>query len=262
MKSVRHKDTKKEDVYINSEMDYEPRRHPKYEDAGENTVKVLVWELPVRLWHWINAACIAILMVTGYFIGKPFLSASIQEEAYYSFLMGWSRYIHFFTAFVFTAALLVRIYWSFVGNKYSIFTVFKKGFWKEMFETVKYYLFMKNKKPHYVGHNPLAQFAYWVMFGACCIIIIFTGYFLYIEPQHESMFGFLFAWVPYVFGDSSSIRTWHHLAAWGIIIFTVVHIYLAFREDYLQRNGTMSSIITGYKTESKKHVVGGEDDKQ
>ncbi len=51
-------------------------------------------------------------------------------------------------------------------------------------------------------------------------------------------------WVAHLFGgDSYSVRSWHHLVAWGFIIFTVVHVYMAFREDYLQRNGTMSSIL-------------------
>ena len=30
-----------------------------------------VYEAPVRLWHWINAACILVLAVTGYLIGSP-----------------------------------------------------------------------------------------------------------------------------------------------------------------------------------------------
>ena len=30
-----------------------------------------VYEAPVRLWHWINAACIVVLAISGYLIGSP-----------------------------------------------------------------------------------------------------------------------------------------------------------------------------------------------
>lgn len=92
------------------------------------------------------------------------------------------------------------------------------------------------------------------MIGVGSVVMILTGYFLYFEPQPESFFGAMFAWVPYLFGDSFSIRSWHHLVSWAFMVFIVVHVYMSLREDYLQKNGTMSSIFTGYKTESKKAV--------
>ena len=33
--------------------------------------EVYVWELPVRIYHWVNALCIAILCVTGFIIADP-----------------------------------------------------------------------------------------------------------------------------------------------------------------------------------------------
>ncbi|MFV9510544.1 Ni/Fe-hydrogenase, b-type cytochrome subunit [Tepidibacillus sp. LV47] len=215
-----------------------------------NFTKVYVWELPVRIFHWINALAIIILMITGVYIAHPFVAASVQGEAYYSYLMGWVRYIHFFTAFVFTINLLVRFYWVFVGNQYAKSNPLRKEFWKGTFETLKFYLFLKNKKKHYIGHNALAELSYWIFIGAGSLIMMFTGYYLYFEPNPESFWGKFFSWVPYLFGgDSFSVRSWHHLVAWGFMVFMVIHIYMAFREDWLTRNGTVSSIFTGYKFE-------------
>ncbi|ETC14707.1 hypothetical protein CFSAN001697_12165 [Salmonella enterica subsp. enterica serovar Cerro str. CFSAN001697] len=73
-----------------------------------------IYEAPVRLWHWITALSIVVLAVTGYFIGRPL--PSIQGEATFMFWMGWIRLIHFTTAYIFTVALLFRIYWACVGN--------------------------------------------------------------------------------------------------------------------------------------------------
>jgi len=249
-------------VHNNSELSYKPERKTKIHPVPENAVKVYVWQMPVRVFHWVNALAIVLLMITGIYIGNPFLGATVPEDAYYSFVMGWARYIHFFSAFLFTINLLIRWYWVFKGNRYATSNPFRKIFWIETWETVKYYLFLKNKKPHYIGHNPLAQLSYWIFIGLGSMVMIFTGYYLYFEPQPESFFGgFFFAWVPYLFGgDSFSIRSVHHLVAWGFMIFMAIHIYMSFREDYLQRNGTMSSIFTGYKTEPKK-AVGEKDGK-
>ena len=59
--------------------------------------EVYVWELPVRIYHWVNALCIVILCVTGFIIADPpaIMSAS---EAYFSYWFGVVRFIHFVTA--------------------------------------------------------------------------------------------------------------------------------------------------------------------
>ena len=42
------------------------------EVASAPSIKsVYVYEAPVRIWHWINAAAITVLALTGYFIGSP-----------------------------------------------------------------------------------------------------------------------------------------------------------------------------------------------
>ncbi|MDF2947062.1 MAG: hydrogenase [Bacillales bacterium] len=248
--------------HIHSKIDLSHRPEASYETVSDSMIKIYVWELPVRIFHWVNALAILLLMVTGIYIGNPFVSASVQEDAYYSMLMGWVRYIHFFSAFVFIANLIFRWYWVFKGNKYATSNPLKRGFWSETFETVKFYALMKNKKPHYVGHNPLAQLAYWIFIGLGSIVLIITGLFLYVEPQPESLFGSAFIWTSLLFGgDSFTVRSLHHLVAWGIMVFIVIHVYLSFREDWLEKNGTMSSIVTGFKTESK-HVIEDQHDEE
>jgi Ni/Fe-hydrogenase 1 B-type cytochrome subunit len=239
---------------INSENSFHTERSIHYKPV-KNEVRVYVWELPVRIFHWLNMFAIILLMGTGVYIGKPFSAAIIPDEAYYSNLMGWMRYIHFFAAFLFTLNLIFRLYWVFKGNKFATSNPLRWLFWKEVFETVKFYLFLKNKKPHYVGHNPLAQLSYWIFIGLGSWIVMLTGFYMYFEPQQESFWAKLFVWVPYLFGgDSYMLRSWHHLAAWGFMLFTLIHVYMAFRDDYLERNGSISSMFSGYKTTTRNSV--------
>lgn len=244
-----------------SEIVLKGKRKVRMEQLSKDVVKVYVWELPVRIFHWINAGAIMLLILTGLYIGKPIVGSTTGEEAYYTFLMGWVRYIHFFAAFLFTANMIFRLYWVFKGNSFVTTNVLRPAFWKETFQTVKFYLLMKNRKPHYTGHNPLAQLTYLVLMGGGSVVAMFTGFYLYFEPQPESFFGKLFAWVPFIFGGSFTVRSWHHLMAWVFIVFIVIHVYLSFREDWLEKNGTMSSIFTGFKTEKKDRVEthGGEE---
>ena len=80
--------------------------------------RVYVWEWPVRLYHWVNAACVVALIVTGYVIGNP-TTIQHSEEAYQQYWFGTVRAIHFSAAFVFFFNFLFRIYWGFVGNRYA-----------------------------------------------------------------------------------------------------------------------------------------------
>jgi Ni/Fe-hydrogenase 1 B-type cytochrome subunit len=241
-------------IELNSENTFHQERPLVYKPI-KNEVRAYVWELPIRIFHWLNMLAIFVLMGTGIYIGQPMTAAIIPEEAYYSNLMGWMRYIHFFAAFIFVINLMFRLYWVAMGNKFATSNPLRLIFWKELVETVKFYLFLKNKKPHYVGHNPLAQLSYWIFIGLGSWIVMLTGFYLYFEPQLDSFWGNMFVWVPYVFGgDSFAVRSWHHFTAWGFMLFTVIHVYMAFRDDYLERNGSISSMITGYKTTTKKSV--------
>ncbi|MBE3551093.1 MAG: [Ni,Fe] uptake hydrogenase, cytochrome b subunit [Brockia lithotrophica] len=229
-------------------------RVPKVERLSPGTVKVYVWELPVRVWHWINALAIFTLFVTGVYIGNPFVQPiPIEATEASNFFMGWARDIHFITGFIFTLGWIGRLYWLIWGNRYAAEHPFRKDFWKGMWETLKFYLFLPNRKQHYVGHNPLAMFSYWIL-GLMSLIMVVTGFYMLFEPQLESFWGKLFAWVPWIFGPSFMVRSWHRIVAWLIMIFVVVHVYMAIRDDLLEKSGTLSSIFTGYKVAPEEAV--------
>ncbi len=81
-----------------------------------------VWEIPVRVTHWVNMLAIVILAVTGIYIGSPRTLALSPSQ----FVMGWIRFVHFVAAYAFAISVLARIYWSLVTrNRY--------GSWREFF---------------------------------------------------------------------------------------------------------------------------------
>jgi Ni/Fe-hydrogenase 1 B-type cytochrome subunit len=88
--------------------------------------EVYVWQLPVRFYHWMNALCIVILAATGYLIGRP-IAIVISSEASFSYWFGTVRFVHFVAAFIFFFNFVFRLYWGFVGNKYSRWTYCKSN---------------------------------------------------------------------------------------------------------------------------------------
>ena len=209
---------------------------------------VYVWQLPVRIYHWINALVIVVLCVTGFFIGNPPVVMN-SYEASFGYWFGIIRFIHFVAAFIFFFNFVMRIYWGFVGNKYAKwdnFVLYKKKQWKEVRDVLKVdILHIENQPIHSVGHNALASFSYFGTFIAFLIQSL-TGFALY-SAMSDSWFPKLFAWIGPMLGGDLPTRQVHHVFMWLFIIFAIIHIYLVFYHDYVERNGVTSSIIGGWK---------------
>ncbi len=219
--------------------------------AARSLRSVYVYEAPVRLWHWINALAIVVLAITGYLIGSPL--ATQPGEASANFLMGYLRFAHFAAGYVLAIGFLARIYWAIVGNHHAreLFWVpiFTRSYWADFLGMLKWYAFIAPRPGRYVGHNPLARFAMFFGFLLLVVFQIVTGFALYGEgAQQGSWQDRLFGWVIPLFGQSQDVHTWHHLGMWGLVVFVIVHVYAAVREDIMGRSSIVSTMVSGHRT--------------
>src|ERR1035441_9893309 len=149
--------------------------------------RVYVWELPVRVYHWINAVALVALCVTGYLIGAP-IRAFYAAEAYQQYWFGWVRFIHFVCAFVYVFNFLARLYWGFVGNQYARWNAFfplKRSQRQEIVDVIKAdVLETKLHGPISTGHNSLAGLIYFFTFLAFVFQTI-AGFALYSSMSHS-----------------------------------------------------------------------------
>ncbi len=229
--------------------------HADAEDlaSASRQTSVYVYEAPVRIWHWINAAAILVLCVTGYFIGSPPPSMQIAEPVY-QFVFGYIRFAHFAAGWILTVGFAGRIYWAIFGNHHArqmfLLPIFSGKWWSEVMDEVKWYLFIAKEPKKYVGHNPLAQLAMFCFITLGVTFMIFTGLALYSEGLgRDSVLQSLFGWVLTIFGDNSMlVHTYHHLGMWWIVIFMIIHIYVAIREDIMSRQSIVSTMISGHRT--------------
>jgi len=210
-----------------------------------NLYEKYVWEVPVRVTHWVNVLSIVTLSLTGIFIGTAKTLALEPSQ----FIMGQIRFVHFVAAYAFSVSVLARIYWMFAGNKYASWREFLPFLTREgrghMLDTFKYYTFISRKAPHTVGHNTLAGSAYAAVF-TLYLIMMGTGFALYSEHAPRSMMHKLTGWLPVLFSNQT-LRLTHHMVMWLLIGFAIHHIYSAWLMDVKERGGVMSSIFSGYK---------------
>jgi Ni/Fe-hydrogenase 1 B-type cytochrome subunit len=212
---------------------------------------VYVYEAPVRIWHWINALSITVLAITGYFIGSPLPTQPGEASANY--LMGYIRFAHFAAGYVLAVGLLGRVYWAAVGNHHAreLFWVpiFQRAYWVDVWGMLKWYAFISPRPGRFVGHNPLARLAMVFGFLLLSVFMVVTGFALYAEgAQRGSWQDKLFGWVVPLFGQSQDLHTWHHLGMWGLIVFVIIHVYAAIREDIMGRSSVVSTMISGHRT--------------
>ena len=212
-----------------------------------------VWEAPVRIWHWVMALAMVVLCVTGYFIGSPL--PSVPGEASDSYLMGYIRFAHFAAAYVFAVMLLMRAYWAIVGNKHAreMFLVplfvFQPSWWRSFFRVLGHYLFLRRENDWHYGHNQLAMAAMFGMYLLGSVFMVVTGFALYGEGLGMESWAFRWfsSWVLPMFGYSQAVHTWHHLCAWYLFWFTLVHLYFVIREDIVSGLTVVSSMISGWR---------------
>jgi len=109
--------------------------------AGKND-KILVWDVPVRLFHWT----LAILIAVSYFSGRAGGD--------------WMK-LHFWSGYAILTLLFFRIAWGFLGSTTARFSNFVKGP-SAAFAHLGH-LFSK-EGPRDLGHNPLG--------GAMVVVLI------------------------------------------------------------------------------------------
>jgi len=215
----------------------------------ERTInRVYVWEFPVRFYHWLNFLCIVVLAVTGYLIGSPPALQS-STEAWRSYWFGTTRFLHFVAAFVFFFNFLFRIYWGFVGNRFANwrnFIPFRSEQWKQIRQFLWVDILLIGKqRPVAIGHNALAGLTYFLTFLAFLFQVV-SGFGMYAAMSH-SLLPRLFVWIVPLMGGDFAVRQWHHLMMWFFIVFAMVHVYLVFYHDYVDREAVASSMIGGWK---------------
>jgi Ni/Fe-hydrogenase 1 B-type cytochrome subunit len=209
--------------------------------------------VPVRLTHWVTVGAILTLSVTGVYIADPFLLPPSGP------VMTTTRTIHMLAALTLVASGLLRTIWLIRGNRFARWSALiptNRVQATELFRQAAFYAFLRRDIPKVLGHNQLAASAYLVLIALLAVETA-TGLVLYgalgVEP-----IGSLVGWVRELVG-LQTLRLIHHLAMWAILAVAVFHVYSCILVDHIEKNGLMSSIVSGFKYPTREEVLESRD---
>lgn len=215
------------------------------EEPGEFRY-IRVWDWQLRVLHWLAVLLILLMAATGMLMesGRFIYAGAGGYSNYFSYL----RLIHFVAGWLFLCTAIVRVAGLFLAsNKFqrwdALFPVKGRDL-KNLLQVMLNYLFCRfDRGPHYIGHNPLQQVAYTAIYGVGLAAIL-TGFSLYAlyAPDHW-LFHYLI-WFDSLVGVQY-LRFAHLLIMWVFLAFIPIHVYLSIRADTVEREGAISSIVSG-----------------
>jgi len=205
------------------------------------------WSAAMRINHWATAFAIVVLIVTGFYIAKPFTIGA--GETVDKFFMGSVRFWHIFCGVLLFFLFIWRIYMAFFSRFHADWKdFFAWTDWKNFMKQIKFYLLISNEKPeHNYLYGPLQALAYMgllfllLLINLTGLILLGAGYdagwthlvYVALKPFETMM------------GGLAMVRWIHHILTWCFILFIVVHVYMAFWYDAVFKEGTISSMISG-----------------
>ena len=135
-----------------------PKHIPQTEQGVLRAYRV--WDVPTRLFHWVNLLCVLGLTIVGLMmmykkeLGFEGLDAKIALKQ-----------LHAGVGLVFAANLLWRLVWTFFGNRYARWRAILPGGAGYPREVRAYIGSIRRSEPlHYAGHNPLGRLAVTTLF--------------------------------------------------------------------------------------------------
>ena len=175
--------------------------------------------LMFRILHAIILISILLLILTGFYIHRPFADGG-------GFLMAVSRGVHFFVAAVLIVSAVVRIVTMFVGTNRDWRAFIPTGYdFKLLPRTFKYYAYLGKDPETKKKYNPFQMITYSFMF----ILIIFqilSGFALQNPDGCMSWFNYG------LFNNEVQVRIAHYIVNWLFLLFLMIHVYLGLRETF------------------------------
>jgi len=178
--------------------------------------RVLIWDLPTRLFHWT--------LTVGFLASFGIAQFSGEHSAWFP--------LHMILGLALGFVVLLRIVWGLIGSRYAKFGsfVYRPG------ELVSYLKgALTNSARRYAGHNPGSAYASFVILLLVCLVVgsgvlMSTG-----SEAAEEVHGFL---------------------AYALVAAVVVHVVGVGWHSWRHRENLTATMITGWKEAAPADAIG------
>jgi cytochrome b len=186
------------------------------------TVKLEIWDLPLRLFHWLLALSVLSAVITGE------LGGNLMDS-------------HGRIGLLILGLLVFRVIWGFVGTEHARFASF--------FPTpARIRAYLKGQWQGH-GHNPLGALSVIALLGMSAVLVG-TGLFANDDIAFQ---GPLFSLVTKPLSDKLSGL--HHLVFNLLALLVALHIVAIIFYAWVKKHNLVLPMVTGKKVVPKDHAV-------
>ena len=184
--------------------------------AGAQTV----WDLPLRLFHWIAVSAVAVSLVTGYLLGDHWL------------------FLHVAAGGVLGGLLAFRLAWGVIGSRYSRFATFPlrpSGVRRQIGHL------MRGRSDLHTGHNPVGAWMIVALLAGLGLLVA-TGLVVWGGQEHQ---GPLSAVIGYKLGHG--VKEVHEVLAALLLTAVGIHVAGVVVETVVFRHPVVKAMVHGRK---------------
>jgi cytochrome b len=231
-----------------------------------NLKAVFAWDRSVRIFHWVNLACMIGLIA----VGLAILNASALGVPNDGKIL--LKSIHVLIGYVFAVNLAFRLLWAFIGGPRARWRAILPGGRGYLGEVRSYVASVRARNPHqYLGHNPLGRLSVtillFLLLSQAVSGLVLAGTDLFFPP----LGAWIAAWVAAPGTDSVTLvpyaPTMYDTAAFDamrafrkpfaavhvygfyvLLVFGALHILAVVITEIREGGGLVSAMITGRKT--------------
>ncbi len=181
---------------------------------------ILVWDLPIRAFHWLLVAAVGAAAVTGFVLGNPVLGAHLIAGAAVAGLIG------------------ARVIWGLLGPTHARFADFAYGP-QAILGHVRDIL--AGREHRHLGHNPL---------GALMVFALLLVLAAMVATGTVALGGMLKQGPLAPFASYNTGRAWfalHQPLAWLLLAMIAVHLGGVAFESRRGRENLTRAMLTGRK---------------
>ncbi len=186
----------------------------------DDTIRVKVWDLPTRLFHWVLVVLVSVVWISGQW-GKLDL---------HMLLGSWV-----------VALLLFRWIWGFVGSPTARFTQFVRG----PGAVFAYLAAARTGTVRSIGHNPLGALSVLALLGLLSVQAV-TGLFTSDDIFSEGPLAHLVS-----SKLVSQMSTIHRIGGKVLLALLAVHLAAVVFYTLVKKDDLVPAMITGLKTVPK-----------
>lgn len=190
--------------------------------------EIRIWDLPVRLFHWLLVACIAVASITGFVLAS-----------------NWFQ-VHVIAGVSAGTLILARLIWGFTGSTYARFSTYalRPADAMRHVRDIQHGVVERD-----AGHNALGAWMVLALTGVTGVtalsgVAVLGGQFK--QGPLKSVLSF---------ATGSSLRGVHELAAILLLVLAGLHIAGVVFESWRTHENLARAMVTGNKKSGLAHVA-------